>query len=159
MIDQGKAHLYKGKGLEDINIDERDVLQIEETQGIENIANRDNLKRKRGEQNSDSDSEEQQNEDLSEDLNNQKILSKSKMEFKYCTYLFKIRNFVLEAKGNRKKWKQGEKDIMLKYFKNFIKNKKAPKKQEVENFKLKEKGGFEKIEWVRIKTFIYNQYK
>lgn len=29
-IDKGKAHLYKGKGLDDIQIDETDVLENEE---------------------------------------------------------------------------------------------------------------------------------
>lgn len=48
---------------------------------------------------------------------------------------------------------------MLKYFKQFIKNKRAPKKQEIEDFKLKENELFANIDWVRIKTFIYNQYK
>lgn len=31
MIDQGKTHLYKGKGLEDITVDDADTLDIEET--------------------------------------------------------------------------------------------------------------------------------
>lgn len=47
---------------------------------------------------------------------------------------------------------------MLKYFKHFIKKKKAPKKHEVEEFKLKY-GVFQNIGWIRIKTFVYNEYR
>ncbi|KAG5881868.1 hypothetical protein JTB14_008683 [Gonioctena quinquepunctata] len=157
LIDQGKAHNYKGKGLEDINIDETDVLEIEETnlsiptkgleknnferhinacfeEETENFEN--NQSRKRMKLTADSDSD--QNEKENEVQNNQ---------------------MKLKSTGCRKRWKKEEKDIMLRYFKHFIKDRKAPKKCEVEEFKLKEKEVFSNIDWLRIKTFIYNQYR
>lgn len=48
---------------------------------------------------------------------------------------------------------------MCNYFKNFITNKKAPKKKDVEEFKVNEKDLFQNISWLRIKTFVYNQYR
>lgn len=63
------------------------------------------------------------------------------------------------GKALRGKWNAVEKDHMCNYFKNFITNKKPPKKKDVEEFKIKEKDLFENINWLRIKTFVYNQYK
>lgn len=63
------------------------------------------------------------------------------------------------GKALRGKWNAVEKEVMSNYFKNFITNKKAPKKKDVQEFKIKEKDLFENTSWLRIKTFVYNQYK
>lgn len=68
-------------------------------------------------------------------------------------------SIILEKSVSRGKWNRKEKEIMCKYFKTFITDKKAPKKKEVEDFKLKAKELFGNISWLRIKTFVYNQYK
>lgn len=46
---------------------------------------------------------------------------------------------------------------MKKYFKNQIKSKKALRKGECEAFINAYKSVFDGVEWVRIKTFIYNE--
>lgn len=48
---------------------------------------------------------------------------------------------------------------MRLYFKRHIQKKIAPKKHEVEKFKTCNKEVFETIDWIKIKTFVYNEYR
>ncbi|KAG5873351.1 hypothetical protein JTB14_022144 [Gonioctena quinquepunctata] len=156
LIDQGKAHNYKGKGLEDINIDETDVLEIEETnlsiptKGLEKnnferhinacfeeeTENFDNNQcRKRMKSTADSDSD--QNEKEHEVKNNQ---------------------IKLKSTGCRKRWKKEEKDIMLRYFKHFIKDKRHQKNAKL-RVQAQRKRSFFKYRLASNQNFIYNQYR
>lgn len=65
----------------------------------------------------------------------------------------------IKKKGQRKKWTAGEKKLVMAYFKGHIKKKKAPTKQETEEFLKKYKKEFANINWVLVKTFVYNCYK
>lgn len=56
------------------------------------------------------------------------------------------------------KWTQEHKDVLTNYFKEHIKNKHAPKKQEVTDFKNKHNNFFETNNWI-IKAYVYNCYK
>lgn len=59
----------------------------------------------------------------------------------------------------RGRWEKPQKTIMRQYFKNHIQKKVPPKKHEVEEFKTHNKKVFGTIHWVRIKTFVFNEYR
>lgn len=61
--------------------------------------------------------------------------------------------------GLRIRWTPLQKTIMRKSFKMFIKNKKALRKQECLDFLTKHRSNFEGVDWLRVKTFIYNESK
>lgn len=48
---------------------------------------------------------------------------------------------------------------MTDFFKVHIQNKRAPRKQEVEELKTQHKKIFETKNWKKIKAFVYNCYK
>ncbi|KAL1490034.1 hypothetical protein ABEB36_013945 [Hypothenemus hampei] len=59
----------------------------------------------------------------------------------------------------RSKWSREEQNIVKRYFRENIKNKITPRKTECEDF-LKQYGNqFLNKDWVRIKTFVYNQFR
>lgn len=60
--------------------------------------------------------------------------------------------------GKRHKWNEQQRSIMLQYFKDNIKSKKALKKKDCLIFKQKF-SEFGLINWIKIKTFIYNASK
>ncbi|XP_018578165.1 uncharacterized protein LOC108916403 [Anoplophora glabripennis] len=62
-------------------------------------------------------------------------------------------------KKHREKWTQKQKDIVITFFKDHIKYKKAPKKHEVEMFLSKYPGLFKSRNWITIKAFVYNLYR
>lgn len=62
-------------------------------------------------------------------------------------------------KINRIAWTQKQKELMTDFFKVHIQNKRAPRKQEVEELKTQHKKIFETKNWKKIKAFVYNCYK
>nr|CAI5817923.1 unnamed protein product [Callosobruchus analis] len=65
-----------------------------------------------------------------------------------------------DKKGyNRKRWEAGEKQLVLKHSKKHVKNKIAPKKQECIDFINKNPYRFSPIDWIRIKTLVFNTYR
>lgn len=48
---------------------------------------------------------------------------------------------------------------MRQYFKRHIERNIAPKKHEVEEFKTRNNEVFGNINWIKIKTFVYNEYR
>lgn len=63
-----------------------------------------------------------------------------------------------ETKNKKNRWTNEQKNIMLKYFKENVKKKIAPKKDDVEKF-LAKHSSFKGKSWVIIKAFIYNSYR
>lgn len=61
--------------------------------------------------------------------------------------------------GERQRWLSHQKKIMINYFQQNLKNKKALKKKECEEFLSKHKTEFDGVEWLRVKTFIFNEYR
>lgn len=57
--------------------------------------------------------------------------------------------------GKRQKWNEQQRSIMLHYFRDNLKSKKALKKKDCLIFKEKYPE-FSLIDWIKIKTFIYN---
>lgn len=62
-------------------------------------------------------------------------------------------------KGNRVRWNEQDKKIVLNYFKKHIKDKVAPRKEECLAFIKLKKERFDEHQWVRIKTLVYNTYR
>lgn len=75
--------------------------------------------------------------------------------FRY-TIIFTAAHFF---SGTRPRWQSNQKKMMLSYFKNHVKDKKALKKHECEKFLEKFEKDFEGVNWVRVKTFIFNVYR
>ncbi|KAF5288500.1 hypothetical protein FQA39_LY15429 [Lamprigera yunnana] len=62
-------------------------------------------------------------------------------------------------KSNRIRWTAEQKKLVSSHFKKHIKLKQAPKKNECEEFRSQHKHILGALDWVRIKTFVYNEYK
>lgn len=94
-------------------------------------------------------------------MNNQTV-----KRYKWCNEVFN--NIFLDddvhpqsekTKMRRNRWTEKEKKIMKDFFKKNIKNRQAPKKNEVEEFKTQYPNLFKNKGWVIIKAFVYNCYK
>lgn len=64
-----------------------------------------------------------------------------------------------KLKIERIPWTQKQKEVITNFFKTHIKNKRAPRKQEVEELINRHKTLFKEKNWVKIKAFVYNCYK
>ncbi|XP_050516503.1 uncharacterized protein LOC126891370 [Diabrotica virgifera virgifera] len=62
-------------------------------------------------------------------------------------------------KGKRGKWNSEQKNVLKTAFKDHIKNKKAPRKEETELIMKKHKDLFKDKTWATVKAFVYNCYK
>ncbi|CAH0562839.1 unnamed protein product [Brassicogethes aeneus] len=63
-----------------------------------------------------------------------------------------------KIKSNRTRWTAQQKKLVTLHFKGHIKNKKAPKKEECKTFINEHKDVLGNLDWVRVKTFVYNVY-
>lgn len=61
--------------------------------------------------------------------------------------------------GVRGKWTLEQKKILKTAFRDHIKNKRAPRKEETELFMKKHGDLYKDKSWVTVKAFIYNTYK
>lgn len=61
--------------------------------------------------------------------------------------------------GSRQRWTPLQKEIMRKNFRTSIQSKRALRKQECVEFLNKYQTNFVGVEWLRVKTFIYNECK
>lgn len=58
----------------------------------------------------------------------------------------------------QKCWTDKQKADIKKHFKQHIKDKKAPRKHEVDEF-LRHSNNFKNKNWVQVKSYVYNCYK
>lgn len=70
-----------------------------------------------------------------------------------------ISSKTMNMKQKRATWSEEEKNLVLNYFTSHIAKKNAPKKDETNNFKKMYPSLFKDKDWVKIKTFVYNQYR
>lgn len=61
-------------------------------------------------------------------------------------------------KFKAKSWTSEEKETIRRYFSSHFKNKKAPRKHEVEKFIMQYVKLFKNMKWDRIKSYVYNCY-
>lgn len=59
----------------------------------------------------------------------------------------------------RRRYTEEQKHLMRQFFKDYIKEKKAPKKQVVVAFMEKNKEMFKDSTWIKIKAFVFNCYR
>lgn len=71
----------------------------------------------------------------------------------------KNKNKIKGKGGVRGKWTSQQKEIVKAAFKDHIKSKRAPRKEETEVFMKKHGDLFKDKSWVTVKAFIYNAYK
>lgn len=130
LMERGQAGEFKGKNLEDINVNlDEDLMCVED----ENIEERiDDIESEINEVEVDENEEEVQ-----------KILLKKEVKTK-------SRKLV--------PWTENQKKVVLEYFKNHIKQKKPPKKEECENLIKKHPQLLHNKNWLKIKVFIQNKY-
>lgn len=64
-----------------------------------------------------------------------------------------------KSKVQRIRWTNQQKAVMNTYFKEHIRYKKPPKKNEVEALIQENKVLFKEKNWVKIKAYVYNCYK
>lgn len=164
LLNAGKEIEFKGKNLQDLEIDQEEI-EIEHQSQI-NI-------------------NEQTNGNTSKTLNVNKkdiLLDKNMSDFSsesvFCrnetntevdTYFGKatcsfanqidVKNDIEIQKSKRLRWSALEKKVVLNYFKTHIKRKAAPKKKECLELIAKYSNLFTENDWVRVKTFVYNSYQ
>lgn len=141
VMEKGGADHYKGKCIDDIDIDME-----------ENLLDENNY---------DDDSDEGEN-DIVDDL-----IDFSKATTSNCKALNRSNDAAEEFASKSKKkcirklvpWTNKQKEVTLKYFKNHIKSKKPPKKHECDELKEKYKEILQNKDWLKIKVFVQNAYK
>lgn len=62
-------------------------------------------------------------------------------------------------KGHRVRWSEKQKSIVKQHFQQHIRKKIPPKKDECLELIKKNKAILSNLDWVKVKTFIYNIYK
>ncbi|KAB0804499.1 hypothetical protein PPYR_01469 [Photinus pyralis] len=132
MMDKGTGKKYKGKSLDEIQIDPDTELA--------ELGN--------------SDSEDEAVPTTKDVLLEENLLSNTSPR--------KENNIAIEStskkSGGRGRWSAEQKSVVTQYFKGHIKSKKAPKKEECEKLK-KLHGLLKDKDWVQIKTLVYNSYR
>lgn len=157
LLNEGKGEEFKGKSLAEIEISE-DLLEFEkdEEEEIEKT-------------------EETNEKKETKEMKTENHLVQTTSEGAYdCEQrgMMEITNDILpktskktktENKGvkkqNRHTWTIDEKKLVLHQFKNHIRSKKAPRKDECLDFISKHSNIFKNDNWVRIKTLVYNTYR
>lgn len=66
---------------------------------------------------------------------------------------------LIRSQPRRIQWTKAQKATVLQYFKNHIKKRKLPKKDDCFKFTEKYFDRFHNINWSRIKTLVYNTYR
>lgn len=61
--------------------------------------------------------------------------------------------------GMRIRWTSLQKRIMLNHFADNIKKKKCVRKDDCDKFLQKFANQFEGVSWMRVKTFVFNEYR
>ncbi|XP_050511892.1 uncharacterized protein LOC126887959 isoform X1 [Diabrotica virgifera virgifera] len=122
-LNKGDVNIYKGKSLDDINIEENDYLEIE---NIETEVNEINEKEKV----SSKGKRKLFTDEMTHPMQNNKVTKRKEVPTTEKT----------ESTSNaiaRHRWTEKDKQTMLKYFTRFIKEKRVPKKADVQEFKKK----------------------
>ncbi|XP_044752036.1 uncharacterized protein LOC123311961 [Coccinella septempunctata] len=131
LMEKGEAGQFKGKSLDDIDLNlEEDLVEPE-----------NNIEERTREL-----SEENENDDTVEDIS--EITEKEEPQKK-------------KKDGKRVliPWTTAEKKVVLEYFKNHIRNERPPKRGECEDLISKNKEILKNRNWLKIKVFVQNQYK
>lgn len=91
----------------------------------------------------------------SQEVSEQSDISDDKSTNKQC----KFKKSKSAQKGNRVRWTQKQKDIVKQHFQKHIKKKIPPKKDECLELLQKNKTILANLDWIKVKTFVYNIYK
>lgn len=145
LLNVGKGSEFKGKSLEEIEVTD-DVLECddEEKEEHEIIAEIEGEKEQENDMAQFNVDEENR---LASAVDNTDEVQTKKTEF--------LNNKL----GNRMRWANKEKQLVLKHFKKHIQTKTAPKKHECLTFIEEHPEVFSISDWVRIKTLIFNTYR
>lgn len=159
LLNAGKGSELKGKNLAEIQIED-DALDIEPNEENDDIINKN--KRNHGE----FDTIQQMIDtiEVNETKTNEETPGTSKTtiadDLESPTEEVEPKNLPVKNKtSNRVRWLTKEKNAVLKYFARHVKNKIAPKKQECLEFVRQSSNSFNKTDWVRIKTLVFNTYR
>lgn len=144
LLNVGKGSEFKGKSLEEIEVVD-DILECdeEETEEQEVIADIEGEKEQENNMEYLNDSEEN---GLAPEVDITLEAKTKKTHFN-------------KTLGNRMRWANKEKQLVLKHFKKHIQTKTAPKKHECLTFIEQHPALFSISDWVRIKTLIFNTYR
>ncbi|XP_045488680.1 uncharacterized protein LOC123690070 isoform X2 [Pieris rapae] len=147
LMEDGKADAYKGKSLEEIDLDLNEELIEEPVDNNEII---------------DYDPEPEPTLDANSDLSqagpsgmqnvSQQLLNETG---------FQLRNENKIRKGKKRTlvpWTKEQKDVVTKYFKFHIKNHQPPKRNECEKLKEQRVDLLKNKDWLKIKVFVQNIY-
>ncbi|XP_074027761.1 uncharacterized protein isoform X1 [Leptinotarsa decemlineata] len=166
LLEKGKGKEFKGRSLNDIELDS-DVYyttdserEKEESNNVlsEKIFNKITKRTRRNHNSSEGD---MVNNNVQKNIKLQPLQSEcnsndSSDEEQCAVSRKKLKKTVA---GRRTKWSEREKKIVMEYFKEHVRNKKAPKKHECTEFLTENKNIFTDKNWVQIKTFVYNCYR
>ncbi|XP_050314709.1 uncharacterized protein LOC126749100 isoform X2 [Anthonomus grandis grandis] len=149
-INSGKAQAYKGKSLDEIELSD----------GIETDSDLELTKdQHRGGEPTEKWNDccdESKEESIIENTMEQIAGLQSQKEGKNYS---ETKKSTQDKKITRTRWLEEDKKIVRGYVQDHIKNKKAPKKHEVETFLDHHKSFLKKTNWVKLKPFVCNCYK
>ncbi|KAL4704338.1 hypothetical protein ACJJTC_019383 [Scirpophaga incertulas] len=142
LMENGKADVYKGQSLDDINIDlEEDLLREEsnENDEIEDIMDYDDL--------------------VPNDKSTKNMSTAAVAYPQKATCLLDTVNATKEKKKRTLvPWTEQQKNIVLKFFNKHIKSKQPPKRHECEKLRNQHPATLHNKDWLKIKVFVQNTY-
>lgn len=147
LLSVGKGLEFKGKSLAEIEVTD-DILECEQEEEVEKEWVNNDLKEEYEER------QPQENNVTEENFEKKRNLSHITEEYQANeeTQPAKIK------KGNRVRWANTDKQLVLKHFKKHIEKKISPRKNECLNFIHNNSELFSESDWVRIKTLVFNTY-
>ncbi|XP_074026783.1 uncharacterized protein [Leptinotarsa decemlineata] len=132
-INSGQVGKYKGKSLDEITLSDNESL-LDETETEKPLLH------DRKQNDSENEIEETWKQELREQVIKNADLDKRENNIR---------------KGKRGKWNSEQKNVLKNAFKEHIKNKKAPRKEEAELVMKKHKDLFKDKTWATVKVFVY----
>lgn len=165
-INSGKAHLFKGKTLDEIEVAESDDITVDTDSDKDEITSEPvtpNISNKLNAIIPQNDNSPPPAPDVSG------FSSTSKVNFFFLVNYGIVSMLILGENVNtsrakptkieRIRWTEEQKQIIKNHFKNHIKKKQAPRKNEVEKLIENHVNLFKDKNWVKIKAYVYNCYK
>ncbi|XP_050497567.1 uncharacterized protein LOC126878741 [Diabrotica virgifera virgifera] len=150
LFDKGQGLQYKGKSLEDIDIDPtKDLVEACDNSDDDSLSEPPN-DRPDNYVSEDSEALDRDNSD------NETTTKRKQCKEKDCNSSGIIKK---KAKNNRVRWTEEQKKLVKSYFKGHIKKRISPKKEECQTLIDEQPILLKNLDWVKVKTFVYNNYR
>lgn len=174
LLEKGKGQEFKGKNLDEIQIEE-DVFHHSDSEVDNEDEENSQYQEVTASASTESVIKNKTNFDMENTENSKQYGETKKQTFeeknlytnlkkKVEQQKYKVRKIDINLSKNKKnsgriRWSDQEKKMVLEYFKEHIQKKITPRKEECNEFLKVNRGKMLNKDWVKIKTFVYNVFR